>query len=448
MNKKRKKAITIAGLDPSGGAGILADIKSFNSIKVHGLSVITCITAQNTSRVEEIYKVSLDKVEKQIDVLMKDIKPEAAKTGMLYDQEIVSLVAKKIKRYGIKTVVDPVMESTSGDALSSQGFQKNLREELFPYTYILTPNKLEAEKLSNLKISDIDDMKKSCKILYSLGPENIYLKGGHLKDKYSTDIFYDGNEFDIFKLPKIKGKKAHGSGCSLSALIAGYFAKSEKTKIAVKKAKYSLWNMIKTGYRPGRGADVLNHSIKAVNEIPKTFQSLEHFKVWLRLKENMEKLIKILPYKFIPEVGINFGYAIKKAKYNNDICAIDGRIIKTKKKPNICNYLRFGGSDHIAKIILTVMHFDKRIRSAINLKYSEENLEKFQSKNFKILSFERKNEPNYSKSTMEWGTKQVIEEKNQIPDIIYDKGSIGKEPMIRLIGENPKRIVEKIKRVV
>ena len=263
-----KVALSIAGSDPSGGAGIQTDLKSFTTLGIHGTTIITCITVQNTSRVNNILKLPAEIVGEQIDAVFEDIKPDAVKTGMLYDIDIVDIVSKKIKKYDMKPVVDPVMVATSGDSLSKKDFVDILKKKIIPKSYILTPNIEESEILTKIKIKNIDDIKESCGKIYDMGAENVIIKGGHFKGEKVVDVFYDGKKFDFFTLPRIPDKKAHGSGCTLSSLITGYLAKKEKPVDAVRKSKIVLWNMIDEGYNVGKGSDVLNNYYTSYSKIP------------------------------------------------------------------------------------------------------------------------------------------------------------------------------------
>ncbi|MFO7677646.1 MAG: bifunctional hydroxymethylpyrimidine kinase/phosphomethylpyrimidine kinase [Thermoplasmatota archaeon] len=441
----KRNVLSIAGSDPSGGAGIQADMKSFSKMGVHGLTVITCITSQNTKNVQNIYPLPTQVIESQLDVLCEDFRIDGIKTGMLYDDEIIKIVSKKMKEYKLCPVVDPVMVATSGDSLSVDSYIHTLKTYLLPLTYFLTANISEATSLSDISITTIDDVKKSAKKLYELGPKNILIKGGHLQTKQSVDVFYDGNMFYELSLPRIMGKKAHGSGCSLSAVIASLLASGESPLASVNKAKHIIWSMIYKGYTPGKGSDVLHHLCPHI--LPFSL-SEEKISVWVQLDKEIENLLSHLPIFLIPEVGMNFAYACDKAKISDDICAIDGRIVKTKNKPMCLGELNFGVSQHVSSIILTAMSFDKNIRSALNIKYSEDNLKRCNNAKLRIGYFERKNEPKFTKSTMEWGTKNTIENLGFVPDIIYDLGGVGKEPMIRILGKNPRDVLKKLKKII
>lgn len=443
----RKVVLAIAGSDPSAGAGIQADLKSFSFLGLHGVTVITCITSQNTQTVRKIHKLPIEIIESQIDTIFEDFKISAVKTGMLFDGEIIKLVSKKILQYNLKPIVDPVMVSTSGKSLSnSKSIFNDFKEYLLPNALIVTANIPEAIELSGTEINSIDDVKNSCKKISTFGPEYVLIKGGHLKNKNCTDILYDRKNFYDFTLPRISNKKAHGSGCTLSALITGLIALNETPIQAVKKAKFVVWDMIKKGYAPAKGSDVLNHSISI--KVPPKLESDNYYKVWFELKNSVYKLINILPSDFIPEVGVNFAYAPKNATKLKDICAIDGRIVLNHSKISVCGNINFGVSKHVSAIVLAVMSIDKNYRSAMNIKFSEKNLKLCKKSGLKIGSFDRTFEPKTSDSTMEWGTKKAIKKLGFIPDIIYDLGGVGKEPMIRIIGKNPDEVISKIIKII
>jgi len=442
----KKIALSIAGSDSSGAAGIQADLKSFSFLGLHGITVLTCVTSQNTQLVKTIYKIPVEIIGDQIDTLFEDFYIDSVKTGMLYDEEIVKCVTKKISEYKLNPVVDPVMVATSGGSLSKNNLIQSLEKYLLPKALIVTANIPEAYELTKLRINTIEDIKKACQKIGSFGPKYVLIKGGHFKNKNAIDILFDGKSFHSFSLPRILNKKAHGSGCTLSALITGLLAIGETPIDAVRKAKYLVWDMIKKGYLPGRGSDVLNHSYEILS-VP-TLPDNRYFEVWFDLKNAVEKLITILPPTFVPEVGINFAYALENAKKLEEICAINGRIIRTKNKIKICGGLDFGVSKHVASIVLAAMSIDKNIRSALNVRYSNENLKLCEKKSLKLSYFDRKNEPKETISTMEWGTKQAISKLGFVPDAIYDHGDTRKEPMIRILGKNPNDVLSKLNKII
>ncbi len=442
---EKKVALSIAGSDSSAGAGIQADLKAFSYLGVHGVTAITCVTAQNTQQVRSIFKVPVDVIEEQIESLFDDFVIAAVKTGMLYDKEIIRVVTRQLKSHHLKPVVDPVMVATSGDALSNQSFLVSLKKELLPQAFMVTANVPEACALANLNITKQKDLEKAVKVIFELGPEYVLVKGGHLHGKLVTDVLYDGKQFHHFILPRIPQRKAHGSGCTLSALITGLLAVGEPPVTAVHKAKSIVWSMINEGYIPGKGADVLNHC--SALQIPPFLQHNEEFDVWLQLKTAVETLVCFLPSQFIPEVGMNFVYATPNATTRDEVCGIEGRITRYKDRALLCGTLEFGASKHVASIVLAAMSFDLTNRSALNIRSAQKTLQLCKNLGFSLGSFDRKDEPLHVSSTMEWGTKQAITTAGYVPNIIYDTGAVGKEPMIRVLGKNPQDVLAKIKKI-
>lgn len=443
---EKKIALSIAGSDSSAGAGIQADLKSFSYLGVYGLTVITCVTAQNTRQVRTIHKVPSTIIAEQIDSLFDDFSITGVKTGMLYDEDIVRIVAKTLNTHHVKPVVDPVMIATSGDALANSTFVDSLHKELLPHAVMVTANIPEACALAGMTIRTRKDSEDACRKIKQIGPEFVLLKGGHLPGDMVTDLLYDGRRFQAFTLPRIPQRKAHGSGCSLSALITGLLAGGEPPVSAVENAKHIVWGMINEGFSPGKGSDVLNHS--PTIHIPPLTRDNEKLLVWLQLTTAIDSLGSFLPPQFIPEVGMNVAYGLADAKTRGDVCAVDGRITRHKDRAFVCGTIDFGVSKHVASIILAVMKTDATMRSAANIRYSQNTIDLCKTIGFTIGSFDRKDEPPDAPSTMEWGTKEAVMMLGSVPDVIYDTGSVGKEPMIRILGKNPGDVLSKIRKIV
>ncbi|MER3445474.1 MAG: bifunctional hydroxymethylpyrimidine kinase/phosphomethylpyrimidine kinase [Candidatus Dadabacteria bacterium] len=259
--KKIPRALTIAGSDSGGGAGIQADIKTFTAFGVFGMSAITSITAQNTESVLGIYDLPPEFVKLQIDAVLGDIGADATKTGMLSNEGIISAVAEKIKEYRIeKLVVDPVMRAKSGDRLLKNESESALTQELLPLAFIVTPNIPEAEALSGIEISSIADMREAAKRIKSLGPGYVLLKGGHIEQtSESIDILYDGEDFYNFSFPRIETKNTHGTGCTYSAAICAGLANGLGAIEAIREAKGYVTEAIRGSFNLGKGHGPLNH---------------------------------------------------------------------------------------------------------------------------------------------------------------------------------------------
>ena len=453
MAMKKIVVLTIGGSDSSGGAGIQADLRAFSFLDLHGASVITAVTAQNTKKVDKIKRMPLDLIENQIDLIFEDMNPKAVKIGMLYDKDVIKLILKKISDYDAKVIVDPVMISTSGYNLflKTKDFVNALKKYLLPLAFAVTPNIIEASMLTNRKIESEKEVRDVAREIYDTGVKNVIIKGGHFKNKYATDFTYDGKKFYSFSLPKIDNRDTHGSGCAFSALLTGLVAKKESILKATKIAKTIVWGMIAKGYTAGEGAKIAElNKEKIYNNTPpvSSINNLTRFSTWNELRKNVDKLTKVLRIDLIPEVGINFGYALPNAKSIDDVCALTKRIRRSRNNIIFDGKINFCSSRHIASIILAAMKKDRRKRSAMNIKYQKKLLDICRKLGLSMGSFDRKEEPDYVKSTMEWGTSRAIEKKGFVPDIIYDEGGIGKEPMIRIMGDNPTDVMDKLNKIV
>ncbi len=233
--------LSIAGLDPSGGAGLLTDIKTFSALGIHGTGVITALTAQGPSKVYGIEEVSEDFISLQIDAIANDYPIHYAKTGMLYSKEIIKVVSEKIDEYDLEIVIDPVMVSTSGGNLSEDKFPEHLMKYLIPKGLIVCPNINEAEQLANMKIQDTDD---AIKVAEKIGKKsNVIITGGHLN---GNNIIYDG-EISILKQDLIETDNTHGSGCTFSAALCGYMIKGNTLRESIQKSGEYVYNSVKYG---------------------------------------------------------------------------------------------------------------------------------------------------------------------------------------------------------
>lgn len=261
--KQYPTALTIAGSDSSGGAGIQADLKTFSSLGVFGASAITAITAQNTMGVKDVQTIDAPMVEAQIEAVLDDIKIDSIKIGMLHAPEIVKIVAEAIDRYSPEYVVlDPVMMASSGDSLMKDGTVPMIRQLLFSRATLVTPNISEVEYLTEMEIKTEKDMIKAGRALLDAGCKGVLLKGGHLKGNRKTDILMvKGRNPLPFSETYIDSKNTHGTGCTLSAAITAYLSLGCPLEKAVKKAKRYITNAIAAGsnVKIGNGYGPLNH---------------------------------------------------------------------------------------------------------------------------------------------------------------------------------------------
>lgn len=253
-----KKVLTIAGSDCSGGAGIQADIKTITVHKMYAMSVITSLTAQNTTGVYGIEDASAEFVANQLDCVFRDIRPDAVKIGMVSDIEIIKIIASKLREYEAKNIVaDPVMVATSGSKLLKDGAILTLVEELLPVADIITPNIPEAEILAQTEIKTKNDMEKAAKAIYDKIGTAVLIKGGHGINT-ANDLLYDGDS-RLFVGKRIENPNTHGTGCTLSSAIACNLAAGYSAGESVKNAKEYLTGAIADGLDLGKGSGPLNH---------------------------------------------------------------------------------------------------------------------------------------------------------------------------------------------
>jgi hydroxymethylpyrimidine kinase/phosphomethylpyrimidine kinase len=254
------KALTVAGSDPSGGAGIQADLKTFANFEVFGSAVITALTAQNTVRVTGIHPVPPEFIRLQMEAVLDDLGPQPVKTGMIPDSASIRTVLEVIReRSLLELVVDPVLVATSGDALVTETTVEDLKA-LIGAALLVTPNLEEASRLTGVETRNIDDMKEAALQLYQTGVKNVLIKGGHLLDD-ATDLYFDGKEFVLLKEKKIPVGPTHGTGCAYAAAITAGLAKGMSLLDAVINGKIFVTRALKFALEVGQGSRVLNFHV-------------------------------------------------------------------------------------------------------------------------------------------------------------------------------------------
>jgi hydroxymethylpyrimidine/phosphomethylpyrimidine kinase len=439
-----KRVLTIAGSDSGGGAGIQADLKTITLLGGFGMSVITALTAQNTVGVHGIHEIPPSFVEKQMEVVLSDIGADAIKTGMLAHSEIIRVVARKIRQYGLKVVViDPVMVAKSGDSLLRKDAQEALIRELIPLAWIVTPNLPEASVLAGFKVTSVKEMRRAARRIHQLGAKHVVVKGGHLRGR-AVDLLYDGKRFEEIAAPRIETKNTHGTGCTFASAIATFLARGDDVYGSVRKAKTFITLAIQSGLSLGKGTGPTNPAAYVLRE-------MERYRVVRELKRAVEVLKGKEIGRLIPEVSSNLGYALPFAEGVEDVAAFPARIVRFKDSATTYSDPEFGASQHVASIILTAMKFDPEYCSAMNIRYSRETVAQLRRKGFLVGQFDRRLEPKKVKeqegSSLEWGVGEVLRKMKRVPDFVYDGGDVGKEPMIRVLGKNPMEVVQKILKV-
>jgi len=257
MSDKKEyfRALTVAGSDNSGGAGIQADLKTFSALECYGMSVITALTAQNTKGVRSIQELKPEFIEEQFNAILEDIGIDAIKIGMLFNIPIIKAIAKCLHKVkGCPIVLDPVMFAKGGDRLIQEEAIQAIQKELFPLATVVTPNIPEAQAFLGRSIDNLEGMQKAAIDLVELGPSAVVIKGGGLSNNFSDDCLYiKGGEFIWLKQERISTNNINGTGCTFSSAVAAYLARSYKLEKAVKEAKYYLTQALKAGAEKSLG---------------------------------------------------------------------------------------------------------------------------------------------------------------------------------------------------
>ncbi|WP_126427702.1 bifunctional hydroxymethylpyrimidine kinase/phosphomethylpyrimidine kinase [Brevibacillus marinus] len=260
MEKRRAVALTVAGSDSGGGAGIQADLKTFHQFGVYGMSAITAVTAQNTLGVSGVYPLTAEAVAEQMRQVLEDIGTDALKTGMLFNADIIRAVAGMISRYKVsQVVVDPVMIAKGGAKLLLDDAVEALKQELLPLALIVTPNLPEAESLSGMKIESRYEMEEAARRIHAMGARHVLVKGGHLASAEIVDLLFDGSQFYAFPHQRIDTRHTHGTGCTFSAALTAELAKGTPIVAATERALQFIVEAIATAPALGGGHGPTNH---------------------------------------------------------------------------------------------------------------------------------------------------------------------------------------------
>jgi hydroxymethylpyrimidine kinase / phosphomethylpyrimidine kinase / thiamine-phosphate diphosphorylase len=439
-------ALTIAGSDSGAGAGIQADLKTFAASGVYGLSVVTAVTAQNTLGVQDIHVIPPGTIRAQIDSVMVDMGAQAIKSGMLANKATIDAVAEAVAKHeGIPYVLDPVMVAKSGDALLAEDAVESMRKRLVPLATVVTPNLDEASALADMAVVDIDSMKLAAEKIHAMGASAVVVTGGHL-DGPPIDLLYDGHDHELFEGDRVESKNTHGTGCTFAAAIAAELSKGNSVSHAVTSAKKYLREAIEFAEPLGSGYGPVNHFYRMRRDA-QSYQVIRDLSAAVRRLEEKPKAGLL-----VPEVQSNLAMGLPGANSPADVAAFPGRLVRFHDSIRTLADPEFGASSHIAKIVLTAMRYDPECRTVLNVFYSKEILAAVRELDLFIVSFNRKMEPHDVKeregSSLEWGSEQAIQEHGRVPDIIYDLGDEGKEPMIRILGPTPGHVVDIALRIV
>ena len=457
--------LTIAGSDPTSGAGIQADIRTFDRIGVHPFSAITAITYQTAINFYG-YKSLSDELGKQLDAILETYPIQHVKVGMIPDAKSLDIIKHAIVDHNLTVVLDPVTISSVGERISSEGLELEVERELFPLATVLTPNLEEASyyahrDLANKSLDDLEFLKEAAKAIIkkmyidekisevqkAVVMKSVGIDLNNIYDLTCVSQLINGEEnykFKVFKKPKqIVHGNIHGTGCVFSSAITAYLSLGNSLSESLEKAEMFFDERFSDFIElpnKGRILDLTldKEKVDIINQIKEIYNYISNNRTFSKL---------------IPEVRMNISGSLPNATSKEQIAGIEGRITIVGGYPKASGEIKFGVSDHTARLILEAKKFDNSINFVLNLKYKSEWIRKIEEETDLILQeIDRDLQPKEvmktEESTMQWLIKKSIKEIGRIADIVWDKGSIGKEPMIRLFGKSPEDVTNKLEKII
>ncbi|MFX1237501.1 MAG: thiamine-phosphate synthase family protein [Promethearchaeota archaeon] len=457
--------MTIAGADPTSAAGIQADVRTFDRCGIHAFSVITAITCQTATRFYD-YTAFPDILKGQLSAILDHYPVKHVKIGMIPDETSLDIIVDFIKKFDLEVVYDPVTISSAGKRLSLEGLENAIEKRIFPLVKILTPNVFEASHysridLTNLSLKDTTLLRKASNGLL----DKLYMDASKAKEEKAVIIknamttrekimdftILNKNtekgleqEYKIWEKQKITFKgNIHGTGCVFSSALTAYMSLGNGIKNSITLAEEFFDEKFSNFIELPENGKILDltmskEKIKVINQIKKVYSFISSDKKFSKL---------------IPEVRLNISCSLPEAKTRDDIAGIEGRITTINGYPRASGDIKFGVSDHTARLIITAKEFDNSINLVTNLKYKEKYIKRIQE-NTDLFTYEfvREFQPHEVKakehSTMQWLIKESVDKTGRVPDIIWDKGAIGKEPIIRVFAKNSRDLISKLERIV
>ncbi len=415
-----------------GGAGIQADVKAMAVVGVHAASVVTAVTAQNTTGVSGIFPVSEEFVKSQLEAVLKDCDIKAVKTGMLYSAGIAETVADILEDHEMPLIVDPVLASGTECDLTDGSLVQALKKKVLPICELVTPNRHEAEVLAKMSIKSKDDLMLACEIIGKQG-SSVYIKGGHFNTPTVVDYLYLSSEFTKIEYPRLK-KSGHGSGCVLSSFMTANLAKGLDIVNAVMKSRELVQESISTQYPIGKGDVVVNPMVKLKGET-------DRFAVLDEVDAAAARILDIVPDEFVPKSGMNIAMALKDAAGPEEIAAVDKRMTVHNGMIRKNGPAKFGAAEHLSYVLLTVMKKDPSVRCIMSIAYSPDTVAVMEEVGMSTVVAEM------SRDRLSESTEKALSKAKAVPDAIIDKGG-RKERTIRMLAKNPQEMMSKLEQIL
>ncbi|SER13690.1 bifunctional hydroxymethylpyrimidine kinase/phosphomethylpyrimidine kinase [Natrinema salaciae] len=435
----RPVALTIAGSDSGGGAGIQADLATMAAHGVFGTSAITAVTAQNTRGVASSYVLPVAEIEAQLEAVTDDFAVGAAKTGMLATTDVIETVADAAREFEFPLVVDPVMVATSGDPLLESEAERAY-ERLLGEATLATPNADEAEVLSDIAVVDRESAREAGEAILETGVDAVLVKGGHVPGERVRDVLVTGDTVHAFEHARVGTDATHGSGCALAAAIAARLAKGESFEPAVQGATDFLARAVRYHYDVGEGHGAVNHMAPLRNEAARELTAEE-------VQAVVDRFVEADVSGLVPEVGMNVVGATPYAESVAETAAVEGRITRTLSGVQPNRGVRFGASSHVARFLLSAREFVPELRFAVNCRFDADVEAALESLEWPLAEYDRGDEPDDVKetegNTMGWGARQAFAGREDPPVAIVDRGEVGKEALVKLVAADPEALADR-----
>ncbi|WP_338727262.1 bifunctional hydroxymethylpyrimidine kinase/phosphomethylpyrimidine kinase [Haladaptatus sp. DJG-WS-42] len=424
--------LTIAGSDSGGGAGIQADLKTMEAHDTFATSVVTSVTSQNTQGVTGAFTLPVAEIQSQYDAVLSDFDVRAVKTGMLGTAEVIDAVTERVADLGASLVVDPVMVATSGDRLlEAEG--EAAYEKLIAEATLVTPNTDEATVLTGVEIETTEDAIDAGEQLVEMGANAALVKGGHLSGDTVVDVLVT-DEVTRFTHQRVETEATHGSGCTLSSAIAARLAHGDSLADAVSAGVSFMTRAVRYPLDVGQGPGAVHHLVSLRNQAAReeTAEAVEGI-----VQQFVEADVRAL----VPEIGMNVVGATPFAESVSETAAVEGRITRTLTgvKPN--RGVRFGASSHVARFLLGAREAVPELRFAVNCRFDEDVEAALTELEWSLAEFNRSVEPEDLKTeegnTMGWGARRAFSGDGDTPVAVIDRGEVGKEPIVKLVAEDP-----------
>ncbi|WP_255196961.1 bifunctional hydroxymethylpyrimidine kinase/phosphomethylpyrimidine kinase [Halorarius litoreus] len=432
--QSRPVALTVAGSDSGGGAGIQADLRAMAGCGAFPTSVVTSVTAQHTRGVEGSFTLPAAEVDAQLDAVLGDFDVGAAKTGLLATREVVETVTDRLTDAPFPLVVDPVMVATSGDRLLDPDAERAY-EPLLEAATVVTPNYDEAAVLTGVDVTDAASARDAAHALQQRGADAVLVTGGHGAGDQVVDVFVSDSGVRSFERPRVDTRATHGSGCTLSAAIAAELAGGATIETAV-----------------ARAGSLVHRAVAQPNDVgegPGAVQSLVDLRDAAAREPTTEAVYDLVDalvardiQSLVPEVGLQVVGATPSASTPTDCAAVEGRLIRTQSGVVRPRGVRFGASSHVARALIAAREFDPELRFAANARRVGVE-DRLASLDGPVGSFDRAEEP-ADADTMDWGVRRAFETADGQPVAVTDAGAVGKEPMVRVFARDAPTLRERL----